>query len=79
MHIRLFKASQFREFGGLTITLPQEVGLKGGMVVQLVCEVMLNGSPHPHPWARLPDIGEFSGYRILNTIDEIFPMIASGC
>ncbi|KAL2074660.1 hypothetical protein VTL71DRAFT_8439 [Oculimacula yallundae] len=68
LFITMFGASAFQEFGGMLVTLPQNVGIQKGMFVQLVCEVMLDGSSHSHPWARLPDIGAFSGYRLLNSL-----------
>jgi hypothetical protein len=56
------------DFPSLHITLPSDVGLVKGAFAQLIAEVMLDGTEHPHPYARLPAIGPFSGYRILNSL-----------
>ena len=55
----------------ITVTIPKATGITKGQTVQLVCEVMLDGTEHPFPWARFPDIGSFSGWKIVNTLGKL--------
>jgi hypothetical protein len=44
---------------GIEKHIMERCGLKHGQVVYPVVEIMLNGKPHPTPYARLPDVGHF--------------------
>lgn len=52
----------------MDISVPLGCGLVAGMKVFVVCEVTLDGKPHPTPYARLPTVGPFSDWNLVNTI-----------
>lgn len=56
----------------LSVTIPKATGITKGTTVQIVCEVMLDGTEHPFPWARFPAIGPFSGWEIINSLGELY-------
>ncbi len=39
-----------------------------GTPITVVFELMLDGSPHPRPWARLPKVGCFEDWNLANSI-----------
>jgi hypothetical protein len=70
--LRLQHRSRFTDHTRLNFGIEKHImercGLKHGQVIYPVVEIMLNGKPHPTPYARLPDVGPFSDWPNLNTM-----------
>lgn len=59
---------QTKLYFGIEKHIMERCGLKVVQLVYPVVEIMMNGKPHPTPYARLPEIGPFSDWPNLNTM-----------
>jgi hypothetical protein len=72
--IKVLLFRQTDTHSSITVTIPKETGITAGTTVQIVCEVMLDSTQHPTPWARLPDVGPFS-WKIINSLGWLFHIV----